>query len=228
MALNSETVLEALREELRPQGIEPLEAYYTGADYLLSTLNLDDYSSFRSAATYDEADPELHEFSTVLLREEDTRRRYVYEQAGSHVEREISAPERLRKVAAWEAEIAEFSFGEDILSEGEWWEELMVVRSWQDIEAMWLLADSAYLEGMTARDRAILKEIRASLYTHIDRVYLAQEELVLDELAERQVRQGTDFTRTRRFLSGYAADLLSDTDPLEEHLLDYIGQIAPD
>jgi hypothetical protein len=230
MSLNSETVLEAMGEELRPRGIEPLEAYYIGSEYLLSTLDLDDYSSFRGPASYENADPKLEEEEayTIVLRQEDTRRRFVYEQAGSRVEQETSAAQRLRKLISWEAETCEFAYDEDILSADEWEEELMVVRSWQNSEAMWLLADSAYLEGMTARDRAILEEIEASLYTHIDRVYLAREEALLAELAERQVRQSTDFTRTRRYLSTFTADLVQDLEPLEKHILDYIGEIDPD
>jgi hypothetical protein len=229
MSLNSETVLGAMEEELRPRGIEPLEAYYIGSEYLLSTLDLDDYNSFRDPASSENADPKLEEEETytIVLRKEDARQRFVYEQAGSRVAWEASAAQRLRKLAAWEVETCEFAYDEDILSVGEWGEELMVARSWQNSKAMWLLADSTYLEGMTARDRAILEEIEASLYTHIDRVYLAREEALLAELAERQVRQSTDFSRTRRYLSGFTADLVRDLEPLEKHLLDYIGEIDP-
>jgi hypothetical protein len=80
---------------------------------------------------------------------------------------------------------------------------------------------------MSTRDRAILEEIEASLYTHIDRVYLAREDAFLAKLAENQVRQSADFTRTRRYLFGLAADLVRDLDPLEKRLLDYIEEIDP-
>jgi hypothetical protein len=231
MSLNSEAVMEAVGEELRPQGIEPLEVYYGGADFLLSTLDLDDYTTFRGAIPYGEEAEELELIleltPTILLRQENSRLRSVFTQAGSRVEQESAAAERLRLLSAWDAEIAEFAFDEDILLEGEVEGELMAARSWQNIQPLWLLADSAYLEGMTAQDHAILAEIEASLYTHIDRVYLAREDALLAELAERQVRQSTDFTRTRRYLFGFATDLMGELSPTEERLLDYIGEIDP-
>jgi hypothetical protein len=143
MSLNSEMVREAMGEELRPQGIEPLEAYYIGSDYLLSNLNLDDYGSFRIAIPFGSDGPGPEEVPTILLGTEDARRRAVYEQAGGLVVREASATERLRKLSALEAVTGEFAYNEDILIEGDWWESLMVARSWQNTKAMWLLAYSA-------------------------------------------------------------------------------------
>lgn len=227
MALNSQTVLSALEEKLYPYGGQPLASFYRGSDFLVASLNLDDFTSFRGMMTEGESVPIPGTIPTVLMRTEDAARQSAYERAGAIVLIEKDPAVRFRLLEEDEAQIVEFSFEETIPDVELWREDLYVTRSWQNTRAVWLLGDKELLSRLDSMNQAILSEAVAALYQWIDDATLAAEEEIYSQAMVSHLQKSLDFTRTRRILSQYARAAELSPGEKEEDLLQYIVDITP-
>ncbi|MCL2056160.1 MAG: hypothetical protein FWH02_02945 [Oscillospiraceae bacterium] len=244
MSMNSRTVLGAVGKETAAAKTTPLAVFYTGSAFLLSSINPNNYRSFRSAVISEGGDfteeyeteeggedededvPEESAITPALaMISHNTQRRHAYTAAGSVVTVISDPSARLEKLLDGQLQIAEFSAREG-LSPAETHDGIRLTASWQDIRPLWLLADSGWLDSLTGTQERELREAVSKLFHAIDQSYLREDLAVFAQFSGWPFIEPGDFSRTRRLLSRDAINSLALSPGIEQRrILNHIDSI---
>ena len=211
-SLNSARVLKYVGEDmLLTKNALPLAAFYTGSPQFISAWRTSNLALIKD--------------SPILLNP-DNGGVAAFQALGAIVDEIEDDSLRLQLLTQLEIEGAEFSLdtleGADLKGE-----KFFLTMTYHKIDPLWLVVNGDYYKELSEKERAILQESCAFLFSAIDGKVLEREQAVQNALSDQNITILTDFSAARRVIAQKAEEnkgLLPNIE--EQYLRNMIAEMA--